>query len=413
MYRARQLLGAGAITALILAAVGVPGAAATPAAAQPDEHAHPRADCAAADPNPPSDEQLRANSCRTMDAGGYQEDRQYMLSGDEGTNETEVSEAANSTWLSNHCAATLSDTTREYYTVASLAFADDPNKTADDLTSTQKDGFRDKIRQELKGGDRVIHQSGGTGDGFHRRVACSKNSAGAYDRIAVRFFNIYSDRTGDGRVSCADVTHYIKNTSPYNNPKVRHMVYIHTSIDGPSNDYCNYMTGDTPFSSQPGLSNPANSTWSVALSENWEKEGIGGYSVAITNQELGHTHALIANSECTSTDKTKCAPGVEAGNKAHTYDWPDFMNGGGGAYYYQPGYIPPLGYRPQVNCETQSKSVFGTTSDLWTGGYVDCGRDTYWNPNPGVGTWLCTHYNYATDSPYFNKKYSRSTSCPA
>jgi hypothetical protein len=352
-----------------------------------------------------------------MDAGGYVEEREYMLSGDEGTNEGEASEVGNTTWLTNHCAATLADTAKEYYTVPSLAFADNPNKTSDDLTQTQKDEFRDKIRQEIKGGDRVIHQSGGTGDMFHRRMTCSKDGTGKYDKIAVRLFNIYADNTGDGKLNCSDVTNYIRNTSPYSNPKVRHMVYIHTSIDGPSGDYCNYAL-PPGHSSQPGLSNSANSLWAIALSENWEKDGIGGYSVAITNQELGHAHGLIANSECADSDKTKCAPGVEAandgyGNTAHTYDWPDFMNGGGGAYYYPKGYMPPSGYRPQANCESASKSVFGTTSDLWTGAYVDCGRDTYWNPNPAQGTWLCTHYNYATDSPYFNKPYARSALCPA
>lgn len=43
--------------------------------------------------------------------------------------------------------------------------------------------------------------------------------------------------------------------------------------------------------------------------------------------------------------------------------------------------------------------------------YVDCGRDTYWNPSPERGTWLCNHYNLATDSLYFKPRAKRPAYC--
>ena len=45
--------------------------------------------------------------------------------------------------------------------------------------------------------------------------------------------------------------------------------------------------------------------------------------------------------------------------------------------------------------------------------YADCGRDDYWAPNPTVGSWLCSHYNIATDSMYYTRRAPRPEGCEA
>jgi hypothetical protein len=415
-----------AVIAAVSVALFVPAIANAhdPSAPEPDghqghTHSHPPIPpgCAPASRGVPSGSDIQQNACRPMDAGDFIEPRLYQLRSVEGVTTPEATEVGNTTWLTNHCASTLTDTTREYYTVPSFGFEDNPSKSGDaDLTEAQKDSYRTLIRQEIKAADRVIHQSGETGDAFHRRVTCSKDASGNWDKIAVRMFNLYTDNTGDGLVRCSDLGNYISMTSPYNNVKTRHMVYMHTSLagaeSGPSEgEYCNYAWGSSRVSNAPGQSNPANSRFDIAFSESWRTDGVSGYSVSTTNQELGHGASIVNGYACSSP--TTCPPGAEPSNNWHTYDWPDFMNGGGGAYYYGEGYVPPAGYRPQTNCKTHAQATLGTSGDLWTGGYVDCGRDTYWNPNPAAGTWLCTHFNYATDSPYFNKRYVRSAICPA
>lgn len=132
----------------------------------------------------------------------------------------------------------------------------------------------------------------------------------------------------------------------------------------------------------PGSSTLTTQPMVQGIDADYSRRGATNYVTSGYMQEFGHSIGLVLSG----------APGgVSSGyGAAHTGDYRDYMNAG----YFYPG--------------TRCDNVPTTFKDR----YVDCGRDTYWDPTPTTGEWLCSHYNVATDSLYFSPLATRPLTCP-
>ncbi len=170
--------------------------------------------------------------------------------------------------------------------------------------------------------------------------------------------------------------------------------WILRSNTGGFSGWCFY--GYAYFSDQrPGVANSSNTSLGAANldADQWPR-GATNYVTSGFMQEVGHSLGLVEPGP----------PGsIPTGRHGdfHTNDYPDYMNAG---YFYPGCSVAPSCDNIRIDC----RPVPTTKRDT----YVDCGRDTYWDPTPESGEWLCQHFNLATDSLYFSPLASRPLTCP-
>ena len=294
-------------------------------------------------------------------------------------------------WLETHCAASVSTATTTPNVIEAIVpysgYRAEPNVS----------NFAAKVRDIIRAVDRGLDQSSNILS-QHYRLVCQRNSLGEYDNIAVRKVEVprSADTNANGLIGCQEADGYLRRHEVYGDSDARRVKFNDTSINtgGPYAGFCFYGTSDALGNTSPGITNPNNSVPGFASvdADSWPR-GATNYVTAGVMQEIGHSIGLVGEG----------APGgVSSGYGAyHTRDFPDFMNAG----YFKPGCTDVAG------CGNVRLNCFPVPT-TFTNTYVDCGRDTYWDPTPESTEWLCNHYNLATDSLYFSPLAIRPPACP-
>lgn len=255
----------------------------------------------------------------------------------------------------------------------------------------------------------------------HMRFVCDRNVDGTWKRVSVRvdrvptaydtnYLNTDEDPNNNydtqGKIDCGEWQAYLEGHSVYGQADIRPMVFLDHSINtgGYKNGSCSFgatnaWKADNPkpgmprTSSNPGTGNTNNSYWGYSSNDvdHWSP-GASWDSGGTALQEFGHSIGLVP------TD----APGHNPTDSPHhTWDFPDFMNLG----YFHPSEEEGV----RNNCRKTKTWERMTNKPL----FVDCGRDTYWAPFASQKSWLCTHYNIASDSLYLQPRATRTSDCQA
>jgi hypothetical protein len=312
-------------------------------------------------------------------------------------------------WLSDHCTMDGPHSIRLVYVYDSV---NDPT-TADDQRVTDPIS---KMREEIQAADRGISQSHDTFK-QHLKIKCRRDTyAVAWSDIDIASYappvststvpgeNNDADKNNNGYLECGEVLGYMTDVSPYGRSagvNRRHIFYLDQSLAG---DDCSFGSPDVhPGDARwddPGTSNIANTTYASVIIDylQWSATGVSNRSVMVTLHELHHSLGAVAY-----TAPSNCC----ISRKGHTSDHPDYMNGG----YCNPLQTQPDCY-PYEDREVTRNCVSTLPASLtYRNSYVDCGRDDYWAPNAGSGSWLCSHYNVAWDSLYYHQRASVTPGC--
>lgn len=289
--------------------------------------------------------------------------------------------APSTSWLKTHCRATRATAMTNRHVLHAIipysGFAGAP----------QVSGYSTKMRAIIRAMDRALEESHGSFT-QHYRLVCYKDAAGNWANIAATRVLVpkSADLNANKKIGCDEADTYLRSHLRWGDPKVRRLRFYDASINtgGPYKGYCNYGDSVALGDKTPGPTNKNNRVFGYGnLDADYWPQGATNYTTAVGMQEIGHSLGIVGAN----------APGADSGY--HTKDYPDYMNA---------GYYTPLDGNIRKNC--------GTVSTTFRDTFVDCGKDTYWDPYLSKTQWLCTRYNLATDSLYFRPLASRPSACP-
>jgi hypothetical protein len=217
------------------------------------------------------------------------------------------------------------------------------------------------------------------------RLACGRKADGSWDNVAVTKVQVptTADANSNGTIGCGEADDWLDADGTYGDSDTRRIRFFDTSINtgGPFSGWCFYGYSFASDDTRPGMINSNNTDFGAADvdADKWPR-GATNYVTSGVLQELGHSIGLV---------QVGADGGVDSGyGSGHTRDYHDYMNAG---YFYPGCTIEPTCGNIRRDCRPMPTTFKDT--------YVDCSRDTYWDPTPTSGEWLCTHYNIATDSP--------------
>lgn len=281
-------------------------------------------------------------------------------------------------WLNLHCKAESWDTTAPNVITPLFVY--------DAYSGSSTVNWEKKMRDEIYAIDRAIEESHQTYH-QHLRFACTKNAKGEWVNVWTPSHPADSHDGSDP--DCGTVPSRIR---PYYGQGNRRYIYFFDwSLDRPGGNDCS--GGRIDYSdTQPGITNKANRDfgYSTVDPDWWTVDGTSNVSASVTLQELLHSWGLVQagpgwDGELPEAQRT--------GAGIHSWDYPDVM---GFTYYYP----------PSVRLSCEGDWVYYNLTHVNT--YLDCGYDTYWNPNPAPGSYLCKNFNLATDSLYLEPRPARN-----
>lgn len=310
-------------------------------------------------------------------------------------------------WKQNHCVdAYASHSIRAVYIYDSV---NDPDTTLDDRRVTDP---LEKIREELQAADRAIAQSHDTFK-QHLRIRCIPTIFPPWGGIDIASYappvsrsttdaNTDADKNNNGFLECGEIQGFVRDYTSYGTQagaNRRHYWFYDSSVAGSA---CSFgsksVLHDDARWDDPGTGNIGNTTYGDVSSDwaEWSAAGVSNRSVSVTLQEFFHSIGVVVG-----TAPSHCC----VQRPAHSSDYPDFMNAG--YCIPNPGVWDCAGNEQREITRTCSVPTSITYPDT----YADCGRDDYWGPNVGTGSWLCTHYNLAWDSYYFHQRATPTPGC--
>jgi hypothetical protein len=291
--------------------------------------------------------------------------------------------APSETWLTNHCKAPRSTANGTPNVIRAIV------PYSGFKSGVQVSNYQAPVRDIIRAMDNALDESSSTFS-QHYRLVCSRNADGSWHDIAVTSVRVpqAADSNDNNMIGCGEADKYLAAHERWGDADMRHIRFFDTSIDtgGPNNGWCFYGGSNALGVATAGLSNPNNYVYGFAnIDAGQWPGGANNFVTAGAMQEFGHAIGLVSPN----------MPGgvSDEDAKYHTKDYPDYMNSG----YF----VPP---DVRINCSPVPTTFRDT--------YVDCGRDTYWDPTPEDDEKLCHRYNVATDSLYFRPRAPRPNACP-